>query len=356
MICPYCKAECKNFVFFNRGENCPRYRCDSCGKTFSDIPYRPLGRIKTPLGRVTQIVNLLVEGVGLLATARLTRTHPNTVQAILETAGSKCAFFLDHTVRQVTFPFVQVDEFFCFVGCKEKNNWTKYPERGRQSIFLGVDADSKFIINWTIGKRNSGTIEKYMQDLKLRVKQPFQLTTDGYELYEDEVKWAFYGEQVHYGQASKKFIHPKARDSNTAEGRYEPSRVGKIFKRAVFGFPWLHRISTSYIDRTHLSLRLFNRRFTRLTLGFSKKLDYLKHSVALSVAHFNFCRVHASLKGQTPAMAAGLADHVWSITELLTYSGQVGSEKWFCPLHEPTVSPPIQVLKAANWNVRFSAP
>jgi hypothetical protein len=92
---------------------------------------------------------------------------------------------------------------------------------------------------------------------------------------------------------------------------------------------------------------LFNRRFARLTLGFSKKLDYLKHSVALSVAHFNFCRVHASLKGQTPAMAAGLADHVWSIAELLTYSGQVGSEKWFCPLHEPTVSPPIQVLKAA---------
>lgn len=347
MICPHCKTECKKFGFFNRGENCPRYRCDICGKTFSDIPYRPLGRIKTPLGRVTQIINHLVEGVGMLATARLTHVHKNTVQSILETAGSKCAFFLDHRVRQVTFPFVQVDEFFCFVGCKEKNNWTKDPERGRQSIFLGVDADSKFIINWTIGKRNSCTIEKYMQDLKLRVKQPFQLTTDGYELYEDEVKWAFYGEQVHYGQVSKKFIHPKARDSNTAEGRYEPSRVGKIFKRAVFGFPWLHRISTSYIDRTHLSLRLLNRRFTRLTLGFSKKLDYLKYSIALSVAHFNFCRVHASLKGQTPAMAAGLADHVWSIVELLTYSGQVGSEKWFCPLHEPTVSTPIQILKAA---------
>jgi len=126
-----------------------------------------------------------------------------------------------------------------------------------------------------------------------------------------------------------------------------PSRVGKIFKRAVFGFPWLHRISTSYIDRTHLSLRLFNRRFTRLTLGYSKKLDYLKHSVALSVAHFNFCRVHASLKGQTPAMAAGLSDHVWSIVELLTYSGEVGSEQWLWPLHEKTVSPPIQILKAA---------
>jgi IS1 family transposase len=286
----------------------------------------------------------MVEGVGIRATARLTRTHQNTVQAILEVAGSKCAFFLDQSVRHVAFPFVQVDELFCFVGCKEKNNRTEDPERGRQSIFLGVDADSKFIINWMVGKRTSLTIEKYMQDLKLRVKTPFQITTDGYELFEDEVKWAFYGE-AHYGQVTKKFVHPKG--SKTAEGRYEPSRVGIIFKRAVFGCPWLHRISTSYIDRTHLSLRLFNRRFARLTLGFSKKLDNLKHSVALSIAHFNFCRVHGSLKGQTPAMAADLTDHIWSIAELLTYSGQVGSEKWICPLHERTVSPPIQVLKAA---------
>jgi len=96
-----------------------------------------------------------------------------------------------------------------------------------------------------------------------------------------------------------------------------------------------------------LSLRLFNRRLTRLTLGFSKKLDYLKHSVALSIAHFNFYRVHRSLGGQTPAMAARLADHIWSIAELLTESGQVGSEKWVCPLYEPTVSPTISVFKAA---------
>ena len=183
-----------------------------------------------------------------------------------------------------------------------------------------------------------------MQDLKLRVKTPFQLTTDGFEFYEDEVKWAFYGE-AHYGQVSKKFVHPKG--SKTAEGRYEPSRVGTIYKRAVFGCPWLHKISTSYIDRTHLSLRLFNRRFTRLTLGFSKKLPNLKLSVALFIAHFNFCRIHGSLEKQTPAMAAGLTDHVWSVTELLTESGRVGSSKWLCPLHEPTVSPPISICKAA---------
>ena len=130
--------------------------------------FDPLGdnRLKTPLKKATRIINLLVEGMGVRATARITKTHPNTIQAVLEVAGSKSAFLLDKMVREVNFPFVQVDEMFCFVGCKEKNNVTGDPERGRQSIFLGVDADSKFIINWMIGKRTSCTIEKYMQDLK----------------------------------------------------------------------------------------------------------------------------------------------------------------------------------------------
>jgi IS1 family transposase len=305
-----------------------------------------MGRLKTPFRKVTRIVSLLVECMGILAVSRLTKAHPNTVQAILEVAGSKSAFLMDKLVREVNFPFVQVDEMFCFVGCREKNNVTGDPQKGRQSIFLGVDADSKFIINWMIGKRTSGTIENYMQDLKLRVARPFQLTTDGYELFEDEVRWAFYGE-ASYGQVSKKFIHPKAKDANTAEGRYEASRVKKIFKRQVFGLPRLDKISTSYVDRTHLNLRLFNRRLARLTLGFSKKLECLKHSVALSVAHYNFCRVHHSLHGETPAMAARLTDHVWTIAELLTESGQIGSEKWICPLDERTVSPPIEIFKAA---------
>jgi IS1 family transposase len=296
------------------------------------------------LEKAVRVVSLLVEGVGIRATSRLTRLHSNTVAAILAMVGGKCAFFLDRRVRKNTFPFVQVDELFCFVGCKEKNNHTENPELGRQSIFMGVDADSKFIVNWAIGKRTSFTIENYMKDLKLRVKLPFQLTTDGYELFEDEVRWVFYGE-AHYGQVTKKFIHPKG--SKTAEGRYEPSRVKTIYKRGVFGCPWYHKISTSCIDRTHLNMRLFNRRLTRLTLGFSKKLECLKNSMALSVAHYNFCRVHASLHGQTPAMVAGLTDHIWSVVELITESGQVGEEKWICPLRKQTVSPSISVFKVA---------
>ncbi|HXB57987.1 MAG TPA: hypothetical protein VNU95_00375 [Candidatus Acidoferrales bacterium] len=162
--------------FFETKEDAEKF----ARQTFSDISHRPLGRLKTPLGKATQIINHLVEGVGIRATARLTKKHPNTVQSVLEVAGSKSAFLLDRLVREVNFPFVQVDEMFCFVGCKEKNNVEGDPQRGRQSIFLGVDADSKFIINWMIGKRTSCTIERYMQDLRLRVARPFQLSTDGY--------------------------------------------------------------------------------------------------------------------------------------------------------------------------------
>lgn len=319
MICSNCKLECIKFGFLPK-QHTQRYRCRRCGKLFADFLSRPLGVLRTPLDKAIRIVELSVEGVGIRAIERLTNTHRDTVTRVLKLAGSKGACLMDRRVRNNTFPFVQVDELFCFVGCKEKNNQNSDIERGRQSVFLGVDAESKFIINWMIGKRDSVTIEKYMQDLKLRVKTPFQLTTDGYELFEDEVKWAFYGE-AHYGQVTKKFIHPKG--SKTAEGRYEPSRVGKIYKRAVFGAPWLHKISTSYIDRTHLSLRHFNRRFTRLTLGYSRKLANLKYSVALFVAHFNFCRVHSALRKQTPAMAAGLTDHVWSVAELLTEAGNI---------------------------------
>jgi transposase-like protein/IS1 family transposase len=233
MICPQCKTGCiKSGTYFGCGSQVQRYRCKSCRKMLSDTSHRLLGRIRTPAERAMHILKLLVEGIGIRATARLTATNQRTVLSILEVAGSKSAFLMDRLVREVNFPFVQVDEMFCFVGCKEKNNVDINPERGRQSIFLGVDADSRFIINWKIGKRTSCTIEKYMQDLKLRVARPFQLTTDGYELFEDEARWAFYGEAA-YGQVSKKFIHPKAKDSNTAEGRYEPSRVKKIYKRQI---------------------------------------------------------------------------------------------------------------------------
>jgi IS1 family transposase len=270
--------------------------------------------LRVDLDKAVQIIAMLVEGVGVRAVERLTGVHRDTVLNVLEVAGCKCARLMDARVRNHPFEFVQVDELFSFVWCKEKNNRLHSRSRGDQYTFLGVDAPSKFIINYAVGKRDAVTAQQYVQDLQKRVKSPFQLTTDGFGAYQSEVYFTFQN-QIHFAQLIKEYANPKEIE-DSAERRYSPSECIGIKTKIRCGHPSPDQISTSYVERTNLSVRLFNRRFTRLTLGYSKKLANLKHSVALLVAHFNFCRVH-SAHGQTPAVAAGLADHVWTIHELL---------------------------------------
>jgi IS1 family transposase len=273
-----------------------------------------LDNLRVPFGKAVQITHLLVEGVGVRAIERLTSVHRDTVLAVLEVVGQKCARLLDQKVRNHPFQNVQVDELFAFVGCKERNNETKDSERGDQYVYLGIDADSKFIINFTIGKRDPVTTQIYIQDLHKRVQTPFQLTTDGFLSYPNEIFYTF-GQGAHYAQLVKQYA--AAIDGEKGyHRRYSPSHCTGIRKIVRSGNPDRDLISTSYVERTNLSVRLFNRRFTRLTLGYSKKLANLKHSVALFIAHFNFCRKHSTI-AQTPAQFAGLADHQWSIEELL---------------------------------------
>jgi IS1 family transposase len=281
------------------------------------MPEKPLDTLRVPFEKAVQIVNLLVEGVGVRAIERLASVHRDTVLAVLEVAGWKCARLLDQRVRNVAFASVQVDELFCFVGCKERNNTLASRERGEQYVYLGVDARSKFILNFAIGKRDDVTTQIYIQDLKKRVKTPFQLTTDGFPAYPTEIFYSFQDCKVHFAQLVKQYA-AKIDGEKGYERRYSPSQCIGTRKLIRRGCPAPDQISTSYVERTNLSVRLFNRRFTRLTLGYSKKLANLKHSVALLIAYFNFCRVH-SAHGQTPAQACGLADHQWTIQELLRY-------------------------------------
>ena len=311
MTCHRCQIQAFKFGFNPQGLQ--RYRCKQCGRTFSDIPERPLDSLRIPLDKAVQIIHMLVEGVGIRAIERLAGVHRDTVLAVLEVAGQKCARVMDEQVRNVPFEFVQVDELFAFVWCKEKNNIEHNRSRGDQYTYLGIDAKTKFIINFAVGKRDAVTTQEYIQDLRKRVKVPFQLTTDGFKLYPTEVYYAFL-EEIHYAQLIKEYGCIEG-DIN-AERRYSPPECIGTHTKIQCGNPSPDQISTSYVERTNLSVRLFNRRFTRLTLGYSKKLANLKHSVALLVAHFNFCRKH-SAHGMTPAMAAGLADHVWTIEELL---------------------------------------
>lgn len=310
VTCHNCKCECKKFGFHKGFQ---RYRCRDCGRTFSDIPERPLNDLRVDLDKAVQIIAMLVEGVGVRAVERLTGVHRDTVLNVLEVAGRKCARLMGAKVRNHPFQFVQVDELFCFVRCKEKQNTEHRRNIGEQYVYLGVDAPSKFIINYAVGKRDAITTQQYIQDLKKRVKAPFQLTTDGFKSYPNEVYFTFLN-RIHYAQLIKEYACPE--EMMIGQRRYSPPECIGAHTEIRCGNPSPDQISTSYVERTNLSVSLFNRRFTRLTLGYSKKLANLKHSVALLIAHFNFCRKH-SAHGQTPAMAAGLADHVWTIHELL---------------------------------------
>jgi transposase-like protein/IS1 family transposase len=314
MTCHNCKTKCSRFGIQNGFQ---RYQCKQCKRTFSDIPVKPLDNLRLPFEKAVQVVHLLCEGVGIRAIERLAGVNRNTVLNVLETVGQKCARLLDQRVRNVAFLNVQVDELFAFVGCKEKNNETKDTERGDQYVFMGVDADSKFIINFAIGKRDVVTTQIYCQDLKKRVQTPFQITTDGFTPYGKEVYYTFQ-QGAHFAQLVKQYANSDDATKNF-ERRYSPSICTGIRKTVRIGNPDRDLISTSYVERTNLSFRIFNRRFTRLTLGYSKKLVNLKHSVALFIAHFNFCRKHSTI-AQTPAQACRLADHQWTITELLNES------------------------------------
>lgn len=203
---------------------------------------------------------------------------------------------------------------FSFVYCKQYNNITKDPERGEQYTFLAVDRASKLILPHYVGKRDGHSTDAFINDLRKRIKGRTQITTDGLQAYVAAMIESFYG-NVDFAQQIKTY-HNYPTITPQDHRRYSSHGVKMVKTLVHIGNPNRESISTSHVERTNLTVRLFNRRFTRLTLGYSKKLANLKHSVALFVAYFNFCHVHKT-HGKTPAQAAGLTDHVWTVRELI---------------------------------------
>lgn len=290
-----------------------------CGTTFRDE--QPLDGVRVETDKAAQVVKLLVEGLGIRAVSRLTELHQETVLNILAASGQHCARLLDKRVRGVAVESVQVDELFAFVGCKQRNNTTNDYSRGDQYTFLAVDSASKLILSHVVGKRDSGNAHYILSDLNERVSGRFQLTTDSFNAYRNCAAGAL-GDKVDFAQLMKLYTGNKW--DLGPDRRYSPPVCTGIRNYIRCGTPDPALISTSYVERTNLTVRLFNRRFTRLTLGYSKKLEYLKYSVALFVAHFNFCRKHATL-GATPAQWAKLTDHQWSVEELLAIAAPENS-------------------------------
>ncbi|MGB8370148.1 MAG: IS1 family transposase [Verrucomicrobiia bacterium] len=292
-----------------------RYQCRVCKRTRSDIPENPLVNLRVPFEKAAQVAALLVEGNGVRSCERLTQLNRRTVLGVLRVAGEKCAELLDRKIRNVKAEYVQADELACFVKTKEQNTMQGDLEHGQFFTFLSVDMFSKLIIGWRVDKRTREAAEAFMLDLKARVPTRFQLSTDAWQVYRKDtgaVRQVF-GNEIDYATEQKIFSTRKP----IGAARFFPLRLSGIKKSRCIGFPYMKLITTSHCERTNLTVRLFNRRFTRCTLGYSKTLENLRHAVALFVAHFNFCRVHSAL-GMTPAQAAGLTDHTWTIAELLS--------------------------------------
>jgi IS1 family transposase len=260
----------------------------------------------------TQVVSALIEGNSIRATVRMTGVCKDTVLKLLVDLGTACAAYHNQHVRNLRVQRVQCDEIWNFCYAKAKNAPEDKIALGAGDVWTwtAIDADTKLGISYLVGKRHAEDALWVMQDLASRVTKRFQLTTDGHHVYLNAVEDAF-GSEIDYATLVK--VYGAAPETET---RYSPGRIISTQLSVITGKPDSRHISTSYVERQNLTIRMSMRRFTRLTNAFSKKLDNLKHAVALHFMYYNYCRVHSSLR-VTPAMEAGIADHVWSLEELV---------------------------------------
>lgn len=268
---------------------------------------------RLPLEKRTQILGLLVEGNSLRATSRLADVSINTVTRLLVDLGAACAGYHDAHVRNVSAKRFQCDEIWSFVGAKAKNVTPEKQARGWGDTWTwtALDADSKLCVSYRVGGRDGAIAYEFMHDLASRLAHRVQLTTDGHCVYLTAVEDAF-GSEIDYAMLIKIYGNDSSNDT-----KYSPPECIDCKPIAITGRPDPKHISTSFVERQNLTMRMGMRRFTRLTNGSSKKVENHGAMMAIHFMHYNFVRIHKTLR-VTPAMAAGLADHVWSIEELLT--------------------------------------
>lgn len=268
---------------------------------------------RMPQAKRAQILGFLVEGMSLRAASRLADCSINTVTKLLVDVGVACAEFQDKTLRNLPCQRVQCDEIWSFVGAKQKHVPTeRQGEFGIGDVWTwtAIDADTKLIASWMVGTRGAEPAQLFIRDLASRLANRIQLTTDGHRMYVEAVERAFAGDidyamlVKHYGEG------PQGPDR-----KYSPVEFVAAEKRRITGRPDPAHVSTSYVERQNLTMRMSCRRFTRLTNAFSKKVENHAHAVALHFMYYNFGRIHKTLR-VTPAMEAGVSDHVWSLEEI----------------------------------------
>lgn len=264
------------------------------------------------------IIRGLVEGASIRATARMTGSSKNTVLRLLVELGEFCSIYQDHTLRNLHCKRVEADEIWSFCGAKQRN--ASKVGHGDIWTFTAICADSKLAVSWLVGPRNPVSAKEFMEDVAARLANRVQLTTDGHQMYLTAVEKAFGYNMVDYAMLIKNYGQSP---DNEGQRRYSPAICTGTVKHRIMGNPDIEKVSTSYVERANLTMRMQMRRFTRLTNAFSKKAENHAHAVSLHFMHYNYCRPHTTLTKAaggvktTPAMAAGVADHVWTIEEIL---------------------------------------
>ena len=317
MNCPNCNSLPKKHGKDRNGNQ--RFRCLACGVTYIEPKDKPLGSMILAEEKALMCLNLLVEGMSIRSIERITNVHRDTVIKLLETVGEKCLKIQENLIKNVKVVDVQADEIWAFVGMKQKtaNDYGlgKDEKLGSAYTFTAIESNSKLIVAWHLGRRTEADTLIFLEKLYAAIEptKRFQMSTDGFRGYDHTVNEVL-GTKADYGQIIKIYGNP-----NPDEVRYSSGNVIEIKKKVICGNPNLDKVSTSYVERSNLTMRMSIRRFTRLTNAFSKKWENHNYALALHFAHYNFCRIHKTIRC-TPAMEAGLTKTVWTLKNLLTVS------------------------------------
>lgn len=308
MTCHNCRSDCRKFG--KRG-NRQRYQCTQCRKVFTDARDNTLDGMYLPIEKAETVLRLLLEGNSVSSTERLTEVHHTTILKLLVLAGEKAERLMGQKLMNVPVRDVQADEIWSFIGKKEKKRKPgDDPMFGDSYTFVAIERDTKLALNVTIGRRDQASTDVFIEGLRLATGGRFQLTTDGFAPYRSAVSNTL-EDRVDFAQLIKVY-----RATPEGERRYSPADIVSMEVVPCVGRPDPDRICTSHIERQNLSIRMGTRRFTRLTNAFSKKFENHCAAIMLWFAFYNFCRVHKTLR-MTPAMAAGIASHIWTVRELL---------------------------------------
>ena len=311
MTCRTCNHETVKKFGYTR-QRIQRYRCTTCSATFSDSQPRLLSGHITDNDKTLQALSMMLEGMSVRAISRLTGLHKNTVLSLMVTAAAVCERIFDRYVQNIRPHFVQADEIWEFVGCHQRRLREDAPaEWGDAYTWIAIDSETKLVLSYHTGKRDAVNAYHFIGDLSRRVTGRFQLTTDGLKGYVPATEEHF-GADIDFAQLIKLYKTPDF----TGPDWFASAKILETFPNVISGNPDESKISTSHIERKNLTVRMQLKRFCRLTLAHSKKLANHKAAIALYMCWYNFCRIHSSLR-VTPAMEAGVTDHVWSLAELL---------------------------------------